>query len=171
MTIWLYLAAFLFGGGLVAMTVFGVDGDGGADHDGGLLAVLSLRNLAWGALGFGAFGLLGTLTGQTQTVTVATAVVAGVGVWAFAATLLRYLRRSQSGDPPGDGIVIGTRAELVLPFNEAGIGTISFVVNGQIAELPAIKERGAMTLDDALFAQCTIESIDRGIAVVRPLES
>ncbi len=171
MMLWLYVGALLLGGGLVAMAVFGGDGDGGTDHDGGLLAIFSLRHLSWGGLAFGGIGLLGALTGRSTAVTLTTSAVAGVGVWALAALLMRYLRQSQSGDLPTDGIVIGTRAQLVLPFNEAGVGTIAFVANGQMMELPAVKERSAATLDDALFSECSIESIDRGTAVVRPLDA
>jgi len=165
--LWLFVATFLLGLGLVAMTVFGGDGD--ADHDAGLLAIFSLRNLSWGSLAFGGFGLLGVATGQSTGVTLVTATVAGIGVWASAFALLRYLKRSTSGDLPGDGVVFGTRARLVLPFNEAGIGTIAFVANGQLMELPATKTLTAATLDDAMFSECSIESIDRGVAIVSPL--
>ena len=82
--------------------------------------------------------------------------------------LFLFLRRSEAGDLPSDAQVFGTPAQLVLPFNDAGLGMVSFRANGQVHEMPARRADEVATLDVDQFADCRIEYIENGVAVVQP---
>jgi len=171
--VWLFVSAFLLGGGLVAMTVLGQhDGDGVDDahdlDDVGLLAVFSLRNLTWASFAFGGIGLLGVLTGRSATTSIVSAIVAGLATLIGVHVLFRYLKTSEAGDLPSDALVFGTHGTLVLPFNDAGLGTVSFRANGQVHEMPARRADEVADVDVAQFAECRIEYIENGVAVVQP---
>jgi hypothetical protein len=170
--VWLFVGAFLLGGGLVAMTTLGHDGDG-ADHhhdvhDVGLLAVFSLRNLTWASFAFGGIGLLGVLTQRSATTSLVTATLAGLFTLLGVHALFRYLRGSAGGDLPSDALVFGTSGQLVLPFNDVGLGMVSFRANGQVHEMPARRAEEVSNVDAAHFSECTIEYIENGVAVVQP---
>ena len=173
--IWLFVAAFLLGGGLVAMTLLGHhDGDGvDVDHghhfdDVGLLAVFSLRNFTWASFAFGGIGILGVLTQRSPATSLIAATAAGLLTLFSVHALFLFLRRSEAGDLPSDALVFGTPAQLVLPFNDAGLGTVSFRANGQVHEMPARRADDVATLDVEQFVECRIEYIERGVAVVQP---
>lgn len=172
--VWLFVAAFLLGGGLVAMSLLGHhDGDTDIDHghhldDVGLLAIFSLRNFTWASFAFGGIGLLGVLTQRSATTSLVSATVAGVLTLLGVHALFQFLRRSEAGDLPSDALVFGTHAQLVLPFNDAGLGMISFRANGQVHEMPARRADEAADLDAANFVECRIEYIENGVAIVQP---
>jgi hypothetical protein len=173
--VWLFVAALLLGGGLVAMSLLGHhDGDGiDVDHghhfdDVGLLAVFSLRNFTWASFAFGGIGLLGVLTQRSATTSLVSAIAAGLLTLVAVHMLFLFLRRSEAGDLPSDALVFGTHAQLVLPFNDAGFGTVSFRANGQVHEMPARRADEVAGMDAASFAECRIEFIENGIAVVQP---
>jgi hypothetical protein len=171
--VWLFVAAFLLGGGLVAMTLLGHHDGDGIDHghhfdDVGLLAVFSLRNFTWASFAFGGIGLLGVLTQRSAATSLTAATAAGVVTLLAVHSLFLFLRRSEAGDLPSDALVFGTQAKLVLPFNDAGFGTVSFRANGQIHEMPARRAVEVADLDADNFAECRIEYIENGVAVVQP---
>jgi len=171
--IWLFLAAFVFGAGLLAMSTLGVgNGDGdltdGSVHDVGLLAVFSLRNLTWASLAFGGIGVLAVLTQQSASTTLTASISAGVVTLIGVHTIFQMLRRSEAGDLPADAQVFGLDAQLVLPFNTDGVGLIAFRANGQLHELPARRARDVAELDSVHFATCRVEGIENGIAIVHP---
>ena len=171
--LWLYLAAFILGAGLVAMSLFGHDGDhdvdAGADaHDVGLLAIFSLRNLTWASFAFGGIGLLGVITQRSTTTHLLAATITGVGTLLGVHFLFRFLRHGEGGDLPSDALVFGTVGTLVVPFNDAGLGTVSFRAGGQVHELPARRADDVADVDAEQFVECRIEYIENGIAVVQP---
>jgi len=171
--IWLFIAAFVFGAGLLAMsTLGGGDGDGdlthGAVHDVGLLAVFSLRNLTWASLAFGGIGVLAVLTQRSVATTLTASISAGVVTLIGVHTIFRMLQRSEAGDLPSDAQVFGVDAQLVLPFNVDGLGLIAFRANGQLRELPARRALEVAALDSSHFATCRVEGIENGIAIVLP---
>lgn len=171
--IWLFVAAFLLGGGLVAMTMLGQHDADGVDHDHhfddvGLLAVFSLRNFTWASFAFGGIGILGVLTQRSATTSLVSASVAGLFTLIGVHLLFLFLRRSEAGDLPSDALVFGTPAQLVLPFNDVGLGLVSFRANGQVHEMPARRADDVAAIDVAQFIECRIEYIENGVAVVQP---
>ncbi len=175
--IWLFVAAFIFGGGLIAMSLLGHHGDG-IDHDHdhamddvGLLAVFSLRNLTWASFAFGGIGILAVLTQRSIATQLISSLVVGIVTLLGVHALFQFLKKSEAGDLPSDGHVFGTPAELVLPFNDAGLGMVSFRANGQVHEMPARRSDEALHLDAEKFVSCRIEYIENGIAVVQPASS
>ena len=171
--IWLFVSAFLLGAGLVAMTLLGHHDGDGVDHDHhlddvGLLAVFSLRNFTWASFAFGGIGILGVLTQRSPTTSIVSASIAGLLTFLGVHFLFLFLRRSEAGDLPSDAQVFGTPAQLVLPFNDAGLGLVSFRANGQVHEMPARRAHDVADIDVQQFAECRIEYIENGVAVVQP---
>ncbi len=171
--IWLFIAAFVFGAGLLAMSTLGVgDSDAelsdGAAHDVGLLAVFSLRNMMWASLSFGGIGVLAVLTQRSVATTLTASIGAGVVTLIGVHAIFRMLRRSEAGDLPADAQVFGVDAQLVLPFNADGVGLIAFRANGQLHELPARRALDVAALDSSHFATCRVEGIENGMAIVHP---
>lgn len=172
--VWIYVSAALLGLGLIGMSSFGHDvdditADFDASHDIGLLALFSLRNLAWASLAFGGIGTLGVLTGRGPVFTLIAASVVGVGTLLGVHVLFRLLQRTEAGDLPNDAHVMGLPARLVLPFNEEGHGVVSFHANGQSHELPARRASDVADADSTMFDECEIDTIERGVAIVRPV--
>lgn len=167
--IWLFLAAFVFGAGLLAMsTLGGTDGHDDLSHDVGLLAVFSLRNLMWASLAFGGIGLLAVLTQRSVATALATSTSAGVITLLGVHAVFRMLQRSEAGDLPSDAQVYGVDGQLVLPFNADGVGLVAFRANGQLHELPARRASEVAALDSSHFIACRVDGIENGIAIVRP---
>jgi hypothetical protein len=174
---WVFVAALLFGGALIAMSLLGSDGDhlgGHAGHahqdfgDAGLFAVFSLRNLTWASFAFGGIGLLAVLTHRSPATTWITASLAGIGTLAGVHMLFRALQSSEASSAPIDALAVGTTASLVLPFNEDGLGLISFRANGQLHEMPARRAVDVEDMPSEYFAECRIGWIENGVAVVQP---
>lgn len=167
----LYAALAVFGllfvgWGLVA----GDSGDQLDDsHDGGLWALFSLRTLAFGALAFGATGVLGKLGGWSTLATLALASALGTGIWLGVGVIFAYLRRSQSGGLLTDSSWIGSEAVLVLPFGHNGLGRISLTAGGQITELAARRAPAYVDFPSDAFARCQIDQLEDGLALVIPL--
>jgi len=89
--------------------------------------------------------------------------VVGVGVTA----LFAWLRRSESGQPPGDGAWFGVEGTLVVPFDRAsGLGRVSAVVGGQVQELTATWTEDEPLPDLPPGTPVLIERLDRGIAIL-----
>lgn len=174
---WIFVAALLFGGALIAMSLFGSDGDdlgahaGHAHHDvgdAGLFAVFSLRNLTWASFAFGGIGLLAVLTHRGPATTWISAGVAGIGTLLGVHYLFKALQRGEASSEARDALAVGTTAELVLPFNEDGVGVISFRANGQLHEMPARRAVEVADMPSEYFAECRIGWIENGVAVVQP---
>lgn len=175
----LYAAAAVFGLLFVGWGMIAGDSDGdlggadGADGGdaGGLWALFSLRSLAFGALTFGAIGVLGRLAGWSSITTLALASALGAGTWLGVSALFAYLKRSQSGGLLTDSSWIGSEAELVVPFGHDGVGRISLTAGGQITELAARRAPQYATLPSAAFSRCQIDQIEDGTALVLPLQA
>jgi hypothetical protein len=172
---WIFGAALLFGVSLIVMGLLGNDSDadvaadGDAWGDAGLFAVFSLRNLTWASFAFGGIGLLAVLTERTPTTAILSATAAGVVTLVGVHALFRALRRSEAGSEPLDVSLVGAPGILVLPFDDRGLGVVSFRANGQVQELPARRAPDVMELDSRLFTACRIEYVEDGIAVVHPV--
>ncbi len=177
--VWVFGGALLFGGVFVLLGLLGkdshphVDGDLGHHElgDAGLLAVFSLRNLTWASFAFGGIGLLATLTNRSTATTWLASVAAGVGTLALVHVTFRALRRGEVGIMAGDVLVVGASASLVLPFDDQGMGVVQFVAGGQVQEIPARRAAAYADLGSEFFANCRIESIQNGLAIVEPATS
>jgi len=108
------------------------------------------------------------LTRRSNTTSIVAAAATGLLTLIAVHLFFQFLRRSEAGDLPSDALVFGTHAQLVLPFNDAGFGTISFRANGQVHEMTARRADEAAEIDSAHFAECRIEYIENGVAVVLP---
>lgn len=171
----LYAATALFGLLFVGWGV--IAGDHGADDashiddgdHGGLWALFSIRTLAFGALAFGATGLLGRLAGWPAIATLSLASALGAGTWLGVGALFAYLRRTQSGELLSDSSWIGSEAVLVLPFGNDGIGRISLNAGGQVTELFARRSSEYRDFPSDAFQRCQIDQLEDGLALVIPL--
>ncbi len=172
----LYVAAATFGLLFVLWGFIAGDADvsvddtpEASDGPGGLWALFSLRSLAFGALIFGVSGVLGVLGGWSWSTTLAVAAALGLLVWTSVSWLFAYLRRTESGEPPGDSAWMGTEARLVVPFGSDGVGRIEFIANGQIAELAARRAPDFAQLAPESFHRCLIDQVVDGTALISPL--
>lgn len=176
--IWMFVAALLLGGGLIVMGLLGHHDGGHGDvgghsdghaGDGGLLALLSLRNLAWASFAFGGIGTLAMLTRRSLTTTVVSSIAAGVITLLIVHTIFRVLRSKDVTAESVDVLAVGASARLVLPFNDQdGLGVITFVANGQVYEMPARRAAEVATFDSTYFSTCRIDVITNGVAIVQP---
>ncbi|MBL0940166.1 MAG: hypothetical protein IBJ03_14830 [Gemmatimonadaceae bacterium] len=175
--LWIFLSALAFGGAMIAMSLFGSDADdmtGGAHDahhdmaDTGLFAVFSLRNLTWASFAFGGIGLLAVLTHRGPITTWTSSLLAGFGTLFGVHLLFRALRRSEASSEALDALAVGTTAELVLPFNEDGVGVISFRAHGQLHEMPARRASDVQMMPSEHFTSCRIGWIENGVAIVQP---
>lgn len=171
---WVFAAALLFGGVMVLLGLLGKDADtdvgfGSGDFgDAGLVAVFSLRNLTWASFAFGGIGLLAVLTRRSPATTWLSAGAAGIGTLLAVHLLFRALRRSEASSEALDALAVGTTAQLVLPFNDEGLGLISFRAHGQLHEMPARRAADVATLPSEHFSACRIGWIEDGVAIVEP---
>lgn len=168
----LYAATAVFGLLFVGWGMLAGDFDADAVDNagqGGLWALFSMRTLAFGALVFGATGVLGQLAGWSTITTLALASAFGAGVWLGVGALFTYLRRSQSGAILTDASWIGSEATLVLPFGRDGLGRISLTAGGQITELAARRAPTYADFPSDAFRRCQIDQIEDGTALVIPL--
>ena len=138
-------------------------------HAGGVWALFSIRTLAFGALAFGASGLLGELADWSTPVTLGLAIGLGAGSWLGVGALFTYLRRTQSGGLLTDSSWIGSVAVLVVPFGPDGIGRISLTAGGQVTELPARRAAAHADMPAASFTRCSIDRLEEGVAIILPL--
>jgi hypothetical protein len=171
----LYAATAVFGLLFVGWGMFAGDhGDADAGHvddgdHGGLWALFSLRTLAFGALAFGATGLLGHWGGWSAITSLSVASAIGAGTWLGVGALFTYLRRTQSGALLSDSSWIGSEAVLVLPFGTDGIGRISLNAGGQVTELFARRAPEYREFPTEAFQRCQIDQLEDGLALVIPL--
>lgn len=175
--LWIFLSALVFGTVMIGMSLLGTDTDhdvghdAGHDHDvgdAGLFAVFSLRNLTWAAFAFGGIGLLAVLTRRGPITTWTSSLLAGFGTLFGVHLLFSVLRRSEASSEALDALAVGTTAQLVLPFNDEGIGVISFRAHGQLHEMPARRASDVELLPSDHFVSCRIGWIENGVAIVQP---
>jgi hypothetical protein len=170
--IWIFVSALLFGGGLIAFSLFGNDADHGDAHDTvgdtGLFAVFSLRNVTWASFAFGGIGLLGVLTRRSLATTWLASIGAGLATLIAVHVVFRALARTEASSEALDALAVGTTAALVLPFNDDGVGVISFRAHGQLHEMPARRAADVASLSSESFRSCRIGWIEDGVAIVEP---
>jgi hypothetical protein len=145
----------------------GTDGLQHDDFDWGKL--LSIRYLTYALFGFGAVGVTMSLVwGGTRDVTTAVAAaLTGVTAWLGSAAVFGYLRKSESGDLPGDQALIGRVGQVTLPLLPGTTGKVMVTRGAQTQELLA-RPMEANETDPRGWNSVVIVEMRDGIAFVAP---
>ncbi len=173
----LFWLALVVGGGLFLLSlagdVFGVEGHDAhafhADTDTDWGRIFSLRNATYFLFAFGAVGVLLNFvwSGELQTVAFALAALTGVFAWAMSHVAFGYLRRSDSGQMLGDQMLVGRVGTVSLPILKGGTGKIVVAKAGQTQELLA----RPLTHDDEnpeTWDSVIVVEVRDGVALVTP---
>ncbi|NUQ13386.1 MAG: hypothetical protein HUU26_13825 [Gemmatimonadaceae bacterium] len=177
----LYWFAMVVGVGMYLFSVFAdtsgshgdVDGhlhiDGDTHHALDTYKLLSLRNATYFLFAFGVTGvsLNWMWGGQRGLLTALLALFIG-GVGASLSTVaFGWLRKSESGEMPGDRAWVGATAQVVLPLQAGGTGKIFVSRGGRSQELLAQPfDDGAANPE--LWLSVVILEIRDGVALVAP---
>jgi hypothetical protein len=178
----LYWFAMVVGVGMSLFSVFGdthghgdVDThvDAGADHHHGFdsYKLLSLRNATYFLSAFGVTGVaLNWMWGGTRgLLTAILALSLGTLGATISTVVFGWLRKSESGEMPGDRAWLGASGAVVLPLSTGGTGKIMVSRSGRSQELLARPFD-----DDAAaperWSNVTVLEIRDGIALVAPNE-
>jgi hypothetical protein len=177
----LYWFALVVGVGMYLFSVFAdttgahdaVDGhvDAGADHHHGLdsYKLLSLRNATYFMFAFGVTGVsLTWLWGGARGLLTA---LLALGVGAFGAgistVVFGWLRKSESGEMPGDRAWLGATAEVLLPLSSRGTGKI-LVSRGARAQELLARPFDDDASNPETWSSVLVLEIRDGIALVAP---
>lgn len=178
----LYWFAMVVGVGMYLFSVFAGAAGGGHDadsphidgethHDDYSYKLLSLRNATYFLFAFGVTGVALTwLWGGTRgllTGLLATAI--GLTGAAISTLAFGWLRKSESGDMPGDRAWLGASAEVLLPLSARGTGKILVSRGGRAQELLA-RPFDADAAEPESWATVLVLEIRDGIALVAPNE-
>lgn len=195
---WVFLAALIFGGGLLVPMLLGglgsdleLDGDleldageldlDGADGevgaDGGdasalgrlLSGVLSLRSLVFFSAFFGASGLVLGALGYATPATVSSATVVGIGAALANGVLMDVLRRTEGTSQISDATLVGRPATVVLPMAPGRRGRIRVDLGGQPHYLVAGPVEGDTTTTFDVGHPVVVVDIIDGTALVSSL--
>jgi membrane protein implicated in regulation of membrane protease activity len=165
----LYLSFLLAGGLLLGLSLLGgaesdadVDVDSGlevdadvdvdalhadAEADGeGMVAVarfLSVRDLVFFAAFFGLTGTLLSLLHQGATATLAASLGAGVLAAVAVHKVVRFLKRSETGAPPGPAALAGAPARVVVGLDRDRPGKVDVAAGDRTELLVARVHRGS----------------------------
>jgi hypothetical protein len=179
----LYWFAMVVGVGMYFFSVFAdttgahsdadVPIDAGGDHHHGLdgYKILSLRNATYFLFAFGVTGVsLSWMWGGTRGLLTA---VLALGIGAFGASIstlvFGWLRKSESGEMPGDRAWLGATADVLLPLSEGGTGKVLVSRSGRSQELLARPFDDDATNVER-WSKVLVLEIRDGIALVAPNE-
>ena len=177
----LYWFALVVGVGMYLFSVFAdttgahgdADGhvDAGADHHHGLdsYKLLSLRNATYFMFAFGVTGVsLTWLWGGTRGILIAMLALAIGALGAGISTVVfGWLRKSESGEMPGDRAWLGATAQVLLPLSSGGTGKIIVSRGGRAQELLARPFDDDASNPETWSSVLVLEIRD-GIALVAP---
>jgi hypothetical protein len=177
----LYWFALGVGVGMYLFSVFAdttgahgdVDGhvDAGADHHHGLdsYKLLSLRNATYFMFAFGVTGVsLTWLWGGTRgLLTALLALAIGAFGAGISTVVFGWLRKSESGEMPGDRAWLGATAQVLLPLSSRGTGKIIVSRGGRAQELLARPFDDDASNPETWSSVLVLEIRD-GIALVAP---
>lgn len=170
--------ALVAGAGLLALPLLGdvfdvgaADGHGhaGAHEAADGMKILSLRNASYFLFGFGAVGVLLSWFwhGAYLLLTAAAAGATGLGAAAISALIFGYVRRTHSGDIPGDSTLRGLVGTVTLPISAGGTGKIVVARSGREYEILA-RPFDPESIDAERWSSVVVVEIDNGIALVAP---
>lgn len=146
--LWIYLAALVVGGGVIALQLVFAAGHGDVDlhhdvdHAGGEAASIFLSSRFW-TFGLLAFGLVGALLSMFHlagvplalTLSIASGVVSGL----FAALAMRALKRSTTSSASIEE-AIGKTGRVILPCAKGKVGKVRVSVKGTTVDLLAMTD-------------------------------
>ena len=162
-----------FAGATGAHHDFGHDAHVGGDshHDVDSYKLLSLRNATYFLFAFGVTGVtLNWIWGGTRgLLTALLALSIGATGAAISTLAFGWLKKSESGDMPGDRAWLGASGQVVLPLSTGGTGKIFVARGGRSQELLA------RPFDDAAdrpetWSNVMVLEIRDGVALVAPNE-
>lgn len=179
----LYWFAMVVGVGMYLFSAFAgasggghdVDGDvhvdGDSHHDIDSYKLLSLRNATYFLFAFGVTGVaLSSLwDGRRGFLTAVLALAIGATGAAISSLVFGWLKKSESGDMPGDRAWLGASAEVLLPLSTGGTGKILVSRGGRAQELLARPFDTDATRPETWSSVMVLEIRD-GIALVAPNE-
>lgn len=177
----LYWFAMVVGVGMYLFSVFAdttgahgdVDGhvDTGGDHHHGLdtYKLLSLRNATYFLFAFGVTGVALTWMwgGARGLLTAMLAFAVGALGAGISTVVFGWLRKSESGEMPGDRAWLGATAQVLLPLSTGGTGKILVSRGGRAQELlarPFDDDAGS----PETWSSVLVLEIRDGIALVAP---
>jgi hypothetical protein len=177
----LYWFAMVVGVGMYLFSVFAgasdghhdVDGhvhvDGDTHHDVDTYKLLSLRNATYFLFAFGVTGVtLNWMWGGSRGWLTALLAffIGGIGA-SISTVVFGWLRKSESGDMPGDRAWLGASAQVVLPIAAGGTGKILVSRAGRAQELLARPFDDNAVRPESWSSVLVLEIRD-GIALVAP---
>lgn len=177
----LYWFAMVVGVGMYLFSVFADThghGDAGGDADAGDHShamdgyqILSLRNATYFLFAFGVTGVaLSWMWGGTRALFTALLAL-GIGVLGASISTFAFgwLRKSESGEMPGDRAWLGATAEVVLPLSVGGTGKIFMSRSGRSQEMLA-RAFDSDAANPEQWSHVVVLEIRDGIALVAPNE-
>ena len=179
----LYWFAMVVGVGMYLFSVFAdttgahgdVDGhihvDGDTHHGVDAYKLLSLRNATYFMFAFGVTGVvLNWWWGGTRGL-LAALLAFGIGVVGagISTAVFGWLRKSESGDMPGDRAWLGATGEVLLPLSTGGTGKIFVSRSGRSQELLA-RPFDSDASNPERWSNVVVLEIRDGIALVAPNE-
>ena len=178
----LYWFAMVVGVGMYIFSVFaGATGgghdadsphiDGETHHDDYSYKLLSLRNATYFLFAFGVTGVSLTWlwSGSRGLLTAMLAIAIGLTGTAISTLAFGWLRKSESGDMPGDRAWLGASAEVLLPLSTRGTGKILVSRGGRAQELLA-RPFDTDAVEPESWSTVLVLEIRDGIALVAPNE-
>jgi hypothetical protein len=178
----LYWFALVVGAGMYLFSAFAGHGDGtdahvGGDvHDGDVghhgsegFRILSLRNATYFLFAFGVSGVALTWLwqGRFGLVTALVAALLGVVGGAISSLTFGWLRKSESGDLPGDSTWLGTQGRVTIPLSRDGTGKVLVSRAGREHELLARPLEDTAPHPERWISVMVVE-MRHGVALVAP---
>lgn len=178
-----YWFAMVVGVGMYLFSVFAdttgahADADGhidvGGDHHHGMdgYKLLSLRNATYFLFAFGVTGVSLTWLrgGAGGFLTAVLALAIGALGAGMSTVVFGWLRKSESGDMPGDRVWLGASAQVLIPLSAGGTGKILVSRSGRAQELLARPFDDDASNPESWSTVLVLEIRD-GIALVAPNE-
>ncbi|HSG49122.1 MAG TPA: hypothetical protein VLA43_14980 [Longimicrobiales bacterium] len=177
-----YIFSLVLGGGLLLVSLLSGDGgdaeldvdvdvdvDAGGEMDGAAAKILSLRGLIYAAFGFGATGTILSRLGVGTVATAGAAAVTGLAASVLVTWTFNYLRRTASGDLPGDQAFLGAPGRVVLPLSSGSPGAVVVSRGDREIRLRALPHDTAEG-DPASWRRIMVVEVEAGIARVVPIK-
>ena len=145
--------------------------DGDTHHDVDTYKLLSLRNATYFLFAFGVTGVtLNWLWGGTRGLLTALLAlfIGGTGA-GISTAVFGWLKKSESGDMPGDRAWLGASGDVVLPLSAHGTGKIFVSRGGRSQELLA-RPFDADAASPEIWSSVIVLEIREGIALVAPID-